>query len=515
LYSIIMPRAATGSSATKRAHNEDALPEGKTRDKKAFQSKLEKEKSEQADGLEFEDPVEDEFEKEEIIDGDASDAEMAAEEEDAAAAGGTAVYRPGVDKVEEGEELVLGDPTMYTMLHRAEVEWPCLSFDTIQDNLGASRKKYPMTCYVVAGTQADTAKNNKIVVMKWSHMYKTNKDGDDEEEEEDDDEDEQADVDAKMDFRMIKHENGCINRIRMMPSPPGMAGGSSSQIAATWCEDGTVSMWNIASQLASLDGRGVAETKPLLYTMKKHATEGYGMAWNPHSVGQFASADCDGNMYLWNPCEGGWEQSKLPKSHQGSIEDIMWKKAGTGAATTMATAGVDGTIRLWDMEGYSAKPGLTIMAHDTDVNVISWNPEVGDLLLSGADDGSFKVWDVRNTGHGPMANFKWHRDAVTSVDWYPYDETLLAVASADNTVSLWDMSVEADDDEVQGGQHLEGEEDYPAQMMFLHQGQTGVKEVKFHPQLPGVGWSVCELSLSVCPRHGVRALRDGVSREGG
>ncbi|KAF4732692.1 Glutamate-rich WD repeat-containing protein 1, partial [Perkinsus olseni] len=172
LYSIIMPRAATGSSATKRAHNEDALPEGKTRDKKAFQSKLEKEKTEQADGLEFEDPVEDEFEKEEIIDGDASDAEMAAEEEDAAAAGGTAVYRPGVDKVEEGEELVLGDPTMYTMLHRAEVEWPCLSFDTIQDNLGASRKKYPMTCYVVAGTQADTAKNNKIVVMKWSHMYK-------------------------------------------------------------------------------------------------------------------------------------------------------------------------------------------------------------------------------------------------------------------------------------------------------------------------------------------------------
>ncbi|EER10846.1 glutamate rich WD-repeat protein, putative [Perkinsus marinus ATCC 50983] len=77
---------------------------------------------------------------------------------------------------------------------------------------------------------------------------------------------------------------------------------------------------------------------------------------------------------------------------------------------------------------------------------------------------------------------------TASVDWHPYDETLLAVASADNTVSLWDMSVEADDDEeAQGGQgHLEGEEDYPAQMMFLHQGQTGVKEVKFHPQLPGV-----------------------------
>lgn len=34
---------------------------------------------------------------------------------------------------------MLGDPTMYTMLHRAEVEWPCLSFDTVQDSLGAVR----------------------------------------------------------------------------------------------------------------------------------------------------------------------------------------------------------------------------------------------------------------------------------------------------------------------------------------------------------------------------------------
>ena len=40
------------------------------------------------------------------------------------------------------------------MLHRAQVEWPCLSVDVIRDDLGAQRGSYPMTAYVVAGSQA-------------------------------------------------------------------------------------------------------------------------------------------------------------------------------------------------------------------------------------------------------------------------------------------------------------------------------------------------------------------------
>ncbi|KAF4674353.1 hypothetical protein FOL47_009375 [Perkinsus chesapeaki] len=91
-----MPKASTTKS-NKRTHGVEGIPEGKTRDKKAFQSELEKEKVEEIGRLEFEDPVEDEFEKEEIV-----DAEMEGSGNvDAAAVEATAVYRPGVDKVEE------------------------------------------------------------------------------------------------------------------------------------------------------------------------------------------------------------------------------------------------------------------------------------------------------------------------------------------------------------------------------------------------------------------------------
>lgn len=126
------------------------------------------------------------------------------------------------------------------------------------------------------------------------------------------------------------------------------------------------------------------------------------------------------------------------------------------------------------------KVTAVIQAHDCDVNVLSWNPVVSDLLLSGGDDGCFKCWDARFP-KDVMANFHWHQQAITSVDWHPSDETVLAVSSADDTLSIWDMSVEEDGEQVVPP----GAEHYPAQLLFVHMGQTEIKELKWCPQLPG------------------------------
>lgn len=62
------------------------------------------------------------------------------------------VYLPG-KPLAEGEELVC-DESAYVMLHQAHTGAPCLSFDIIVDDLGNNRDTYPMTAYIVAGTQA-------------------------------------------------------------------------------------------------------------------------------------------------------------------------------------------------------------------------------------------------------------------------------------------------------------------------------------------------------------------------
>ena len=50
---------------------------------------------------------------------------------------------------------------------------PCLSFDVIKDELGENRSQYPHTCYIVSGTQAETASSNNLIVMKMSNLRKT------------------------------------------------------------------------------------------------------------------------------------------------------------------------------------------------------------------------------------------------------------------------------------------------------------------------------------------------------
>ena len=52
----------------------------------------------------------------------------------------------------------------------------CLSFDILKDRLGA-RSGFPVTAYVVAGTQAEQGKKNSLVVMKLSNLHQEKEEG--------------------------------------------------------------------------------------------------------------------------------------------------------------------------------------------------------------------------------------------------------------------------------------------------------------------------------------------------
>lgn len=108
------------------------------------------------DGLVFEDPYGDEFEEESLEDNEVEDIEDEETDDNDIATKkvGIAdnedqrpnneepkqVWRPGVDKLPEGEELEY-DPSAYIMYHSLQTEWPCLSFDLIKDSFGDNRMR--------------------------------------------------------------------------------------------------------------------------------------------------------------------------------------------------------------------------------------------------------------------------------------------------------------------------------------------------------------------------------------
>ena len=59
-------------------------------------------------------------------------------------------------------------------------------------------------------------------------------------------------------------------------------------------------------------------------------------------------------------------------------------------------------------------------------------------------------------------------------------------SGADNQLTLWDLALEEDPEAQAAVKGRDDLQDIPPQLFFVHQGQTDIKELHWHSQLPGV-----------------------------
>jgi len=92
-----------------------------------------------------------------------------------------------------------------------------------------------------------------------------------------------------------------------------------------------------------------------------------------------------GIVRLWNIATGS-ETGQL-KGHTGVIHMLSYAPDGSA----LASAGQDGTVRIWDLK--SATPRF-VLPHDRPVLSVAYSPD-GKLLASGSSDGSLHLWNSR------------------------------------------------------------------------------------------------------------------------
>jgi ribosome assembly protein RRB1 len=453
-------------------------------------------REESKDNLQFEDPFVEPFEEEEYIVNEDDDDEIEDDDDDNNNVAVQSWNPFAQDFASSADEPLEMEPSAYKMYHAFTADWPCLSFDFLADPKGAARTKFPHSFHAVFGTQAAHGSSNHITVVHVSDLSKLPQETEDdilgEEYDNDDNDDdsssssseEEIDLDPRMEHYSINHDGG-VNRIRAMPT--------QSNIVASWSDTGNVHIYNVHAVLQRFDHGATTTTlddipKRPIFTHRGHAAEGYALDWSTINQ-QLVTGDILGGIHVWQPQNdtGAYSVSQLARGDNTedslSVEDLQWSPT---EATVVAAATCGGYVRIYDTRA----PNRAMVSHkisSADVNVVSWNRRVTNLLATGNDDGVLSVWDLRQfansksgtsgTAVEPLARFAPHTTPMTSVEWHPTDESMLA-CSDDVGTYVYDLSVEEDD----GGNATE-QIDVPPQLLFVHSGSEQFKEVHWHPQI--------------------------------
>jgi WD40 repeat protein len=197
---------------------------------------------------------------------------------------------------------------------------------------------------------------------------------------------------------LLGHQETVWN-LRFMPSGTGMA---------TVSEDGKVILWDLATPNAlarpmPFVGKGVGEIAV--------STDG---RW-------LAAADIGGNVEVWRCSEGMCGPPSVMKGHKDSV----WRVAIDPRSDLVASAGVDRTVRLWNLADGSPR-GAPLRGPSADIYGLAFSPD-GETLAASDYDGSLYFWRWRD-GAAARRLTTGHRVNTGAIAFAP-DGGLLAVAA--------------------------------------------------------------------------------------
>jgi WD40 repeat protein len=149
------------------------------------------------------------------------------------------------------------------------------------------------------------------------------------------------------------------------------------------------------------------------------------------------TASKDGFIKFWNCDRTHVDEHKQPgapalRQSLPTQEDGVRVMARTADGKTLATAGFDGIIRLWDAQGNQLHE---LTSHPGGTLALLFDNK-GTRLLSGGSDGKVCLWNVKDGKQ--LDQFGASRQGINHLSLSP-DGRFLATSDNDAIVRIWDM----------------------------------------------------------------------------
>lgn len=141
-----------------------------------------------------------------------------------------------------------------------------------------------------------------------------------------------------------------------------------------------------------------------------------------------ASAGLDGSVRLWDLVQG--REQACFTNHQGAVLWVAFRPDGQ----LIASGGVDQSIRLQDP--LTGREVRRLLGHTDQVNSVAFNRD-GTRLLSASHDRTLRLWDVASGQQ--LALLQGHEEAVWNAAFLP-DERQVVSCSRDRTMRVWSLA---------------------------------------------------------------------------